>query len=351
MSTSGTYSFGLPKSRELIDEAYERIGMVPSLITQQQIEAAQRSLNFIMQEWVNKGNNLWTIRQGIIGLSPNQIAYNLPLGAIDVKTVTLRISNRNLGGTAFSSAGGIAQNAFDNNTATSCIQTSPNGYISYSYGVAQNTISMVGVQSTITTQYSLVAEYSFDNITWITALTIPKQTYNQNVIEWFAIPVAVPANLFRVRETGGATLEVEELYFNSAINDTILTRLSEFEYTAIPNKTQAGHPTTFWVDRQINPVIYLWLVPNGVFNAIFFTYWIALQDIGTMLDNAEVPARFLEALTSALAYRLAIKQKSPLEEITLLQALAEKSYQEAGSEDRERVPLRIYGDYMQGWTR
>ena len=58
MSTSGTYSFGSPQSKDLIEDAYERIGILPAVITEQKIVSAQRSLNFILQEWVNKSNNL-----------------------------------------------------------------------------------------------------------------------------------------------------------------------------------------------------------------------------------------------------------------------------------------------------
>jgi len=381
-TTSGTYNFGSPQSKELIEDAYERIGIIPSEITQQKIAAAQRSLNFIIQQWPNKRNNLWTIRKGMIGLNPNQNAYNLPPNAIDIKTATIRTSIRNLGGIAFSSAGGNASFAFDYNPATACTQTDPNGYISYNWGVAQYAIAMVGVQAARTANYTLVCEYSLDNVNWFTALNIPSQTYTQSVLTWFVIPVPVPANVFRVRQVASSTaltwstittpnwvamtgltwgtwsevtLSVEELYFNTALNDVIVTRLSEFEYTALPMKNQIGRPTSFYVDRQVNPIVYLWPTPVLPYNNLYITFWEALQDIGAMLNNAEVPARFLEPLCSALAYALGLKEaiKNPAIANVLpqLKADAEMSYRAAGEEDRERVPLRIYGDYMQGWAQ
>lgn len=381
MSTSGTYNFGSPQSKDLIEDAYERIGILPTEITQQKIIAAQRSLNFIIQQWPNKGNNLWTIRKGMLGLTPNQNAYNLPPNAIDVKTATIRISNRTLGGTPFSSAGGTAASAFDYNTQTSCTQISPNGYISYNWGVAQWPIALVGIQTAETVNYTLVCEYSLDNINWTTALNIPSQTYIQGVLTWFVIPVPTPANVFRVREVSSSTLltwniidgpiwsaidlvtwstwsqtplNLQELYFNTAVRDTIVTRLSEFEYTSLPMKNQVGRPTSFWVDRQVNPIIYLWPTPILPYNNLYITFWEALQDIGAMLNNAEVPARFLEPLCSALAYSLGLKESARNPAIAnilpMLQANAEQAYKTAGEEDRERVPLRIYGDFYQGWT-
>lgn len=377
-TTSGTYYFSSPQIKELVDDAYERVGITPPLITEQKIVSALRSLNFILQEWVNKGNNLWTIKQGMLGLNPNQNAYQIPANGIDIKTATIRTSNRNLGGTAFSSSGGIAQNAFDNNPSTACNQIAPQGYISYNWGQAQYAIAMVGIQSAISANYTLNFEYSYDNINWNAALSIPAQNYPVNNIQWFVIPTPVPANVFRVRELNSSVLfwsnisaytwleytpaptitwatwnntplSIEEIYFNTALYDTLVTRLSEYEYTALPNKNQVGRPTSFWVDRQINPIIYLWPTPTAQYNNLFFTYWEAIQDVGQMINSAEIPARFLEALCAALSYRLAIKEGAN-DRIPMLQALAEEAYASAAGEDRERVPLRIYGDYMQGWT-
>lgn len=352
MSTSGTYSFGSPQSEQIIRDAYERIGIDPSLLTEKQINSAQRSINFILQEWVNKGNNLWTIRRGMIGLIPNQNTYNLPLGLIDIKTAALRTSIRNLGGTAFSSAGGTASNAFDGNPATACTQTAPNGYISYNWGIATYAISMVGVQSNATLNYTLVCETSNDNVTWTNALSIPIQSYPAGNLQWFVIPVPTQASYFRVRETGGATLNIQELYFNTSISDTLITRISEFEYTSILNKSSfTSRPSSFYVDRQITPVIYLWPTPNSSYNNLYFSYWCALQDVGSQQNNAEVPARFLEPLCAALAFKLAVKEGLPSDRVQMLGSLAESAYHTAGQEDRERVPLRIYGDYMQGWLQ
>lgn len=382
MSTSETYNFGSPQSKELIEDAYERIGIIPSQLTQQKINAAQRALNFILQQWVNNRNNLWTIRKGMIALNPNQNAYNLPPNAIDIKTAAIRQSNRNLGGTPYSSAGGNAASAFDNNTQTACTQTSPNGYISYNWGAQTFAISMVGVQTAQTVDYQLAMEWSLDNTNWTTALTVPMQNYQQGVLTWFVIPVPTPAKVFRVRMLGsdsflswnnivgptwsqitgttwstwqGVTLNVEELYFNTNLYDTIVTRLSEFEYTSLPFKNQVGRPSSFYVDRQVNPIIYVWPAPTPPWNNLYFTYWDAIQDIGSMLNNAEVPARFLEPLCSALAYSLAQKESisnpAIAQALPMLKGSADEAYKNAWSEDRERVPLRIYGDYMQGWSR
>jgi hypothetical protein len=352
LSTSKTFNFQSPQVEQIIREAYERVFGNPvdaaSSIVQERIEAAQRSLNFILSQWPNEGLNLWTVRAAMLALYPNQGTYLLPPATSDVLEVHVRTSNRNLGGTPFASSG-VAQNAFDNNTQTACVQTGANGNIGYGWGQSQYAIEMVGIQSGATLTYTLVFEYSLDGINWFIAGMPDAQEYGQGLISWFIVDIPTLANYFRIRETGGATLNIEEAYFNTSTNDRKLTRVSRADYMAYPNKNQSGAPSSFYVARVINPTITLWTVPNSQYNCLFFTYIEMPEDIGAMTDSPPVPSRFLEALASALAYKLALKEKN-LEVLDALRADAEKAFKSAYIEDRERVPLTIYGN-SQGWGR
>lgn len=352
MSTSGTYAFASPQSKDLIEDAYERIGILPDILTSQQITSAQRSLNFILQEWINKGNNLWTVQTGMLGLNPGQSTYYLPPHAIDIKTAAIRTSVRNIGGTAASSAGGVAQNAFDGNPQTACIQDAPDGNISYTWGQAPYAIAMVGIQSNETLDYTLVFEISYTGLdgSWAAVGAPPQQTYTVASTQWFAITAPTLGTWFRVKETGGLTLTIQEIYLNTSISDTLMTRISEQQYTSTANKNVTGKPSSFYVNRQINPTVTLYPVQTAIYNNMYFTYWKAIEDVGAMVNNSQIPTRFLEALTSALAFKLGMKKADmDLNKLQLLGAIADKAYLEAGSQDRERVPLRIYGAFG-GWT-
>lgn len=345
MSTSGTYSFGQPQSRLLIDDAYRRIGVLPSLIDPDKIESAQLSLNFILQEWAIKGHSLWTIRSGMLGLNPNQNSYQLPTNLIDLKTVALRKSQRNLGGAASASTGNAIL-AFDGNPATACVQTAPDGYIAYDWAVHNSVYAtaMVGVQSNATLDYTLVFQSSTDGfvLNTTTVATIPKQTYPVGQIQWFTVPVPIFGSSFRIMETGGATLNIQELYFNTAISDLIITRISETDYTSLSQKNLTAQPSSFYLDRQISPILYLWPTPNGIYNALYYTYWKSIQDVGDMLDNAEIPARFLKALCLALTLDLGVKAQLPTDKLSILGGMAEEAYKIANLDDRERVSVKIY---------
>lgn len=350
MSTSGTYNFANIPSDQIIIDAFERIGIVPDIITALQVNSAQRSANLILSDWINRGMNLWTLTPTMITLNANQSSYLLPNPTNRIICANVRTSNRLLGGTAFSSAGGIASNAFDGNPNTACTQTAPNGYISYNYGNGNLTkVQMVGIQSNVTTNYTLSFEYSNDNITWTTSMSIPIQSYPLGINQWFVLTVPVPAQYFRVRETGGATLNVQELYFNNYIQDVPISEISVTEYWKIPFKNQTGRPTSFYLQRDINPIIYLWPTPDILFNNLFYIRERLIQDIGQLTNQAEIPQRFYEAFICCLAFQLSLKYAP--EKSDAMEALADKTFSRAAAEDSQTVPVRIFGDYLSGWTR
>lgn len=353
MSTSGTYLSGSPQVDQLITEAYERINITPNEFEGQKTFAAIRSMNLALNSWITRGLNLFTVKLGLLGLTPGQNAYALPSGTSRILEATIRTSTRNLGGSSFSSAGGIAANAFDGNPQTACTQSAPNGYISYNWNTSQYSIAMVGIQSNATLTYTLSFEYSLDNITWTSVLNVEAQTYTQGELIWFVVPIPTSGSLFRVRETGGSTLNVQELYFNTALNDTTITEISRYEWMTNPTKYQLGQPTSFWLNRQINPILTLWPVPTPQYNTLFYSRIQQIQDIGTLINTPDVPARFIDALSAETAFRLAVKNPDKVDANARrdLKAWADESFTLAAKEDTEHVPLRIYGDQQQGWGR
>lgn len=364
LSTSGVYTYNTPETRILIDNAYRRVNVDPARITQQQIIAAQEFANLALQSWPNRGDNLWLRRTSMITLVPYQAMYPLPLYLSSVRVVTRRISVRDVtpAGIPFSSNGGIAANAFDGNPLTACTQTSPNGYISYQWPLIpvsvplplapQNTgaqiITLVGVTSQVSTDYTLTFSYSQDGITWTPVLVTQTQAYTAGLIQWFEILTPSFALYFRCQETGGATLNIQELYFNNQVNDLPLSGVSEAQYMRYPNKgfPNASAPSTFFVDRQINPNIYLYPAPSPYYNNLFISWQQQIQDFGSMTNVAQIPARFLNALTAEIAYYVSFKEASDKTEM-LLNDLREQ-YKLAHNEDRERVPTKMIGNYQSG---
>lgn len=341
MVSSGVYSFN-PTIDDIITDAWERCGKEPPDISSDNVRSAIYSLNMTLVSFSNKQLNLWTVEQGFLPLDSGQGTYNLPSGTIDLLEVTLRSQNRLVtgGGIAFSSAGGNADYAFDNDLTTACTQTSANGFISYDWG--SGTVyapQMVGIRSNAATTYTLVFEGSQDNSTWSNALTTAAATYAIGETKYYSIPAPANYRYFRVRETGGATLNVQEVYFNRMISDLLISRLSRSEYMALYNKGTIGRPLSYYVDRQISPTVTFWNVPNSTYNLVFYTRIRQMQDVTAANQTVDVPYRFIEAVTSDLAYRLATKFAPDRK--ADLGGDAEKAFEDAIREDRERVTFRF----------
>ena len=78
---------------ELIEEAYERAGL--EIRDGYQFRTARRSLNFLFQEWANKGLNLWTVQAAEIALIQGQATYDLPADCIDIIEHVIRQNEGN----------------------------------------------------------------------------------------------------------------------------------------------------------------------------------------------------------------------------------------------------------------
>ena len=92
MATSGTATFN-PDFAEIVEEAYERAGL--EMRTGYDLRTARRSMNFMAQEWQNRGINLWTVETGIQVLTPGTYTYTMPADTIDLIEHQLRIYDGN----------------------------------------------------------------------------------------------------------------------------------------------------------------------------------------------------------------------------------------------------------------
>lgn len=93
MATSGTSVFS-PDTSEIIEEAYERIGVTDA--SGYDVRTARRSLNILGLEWANRQVHLWTIDSNTIPLIPATKTYTLPADTIDLLDVVIRTVNAGL---------------------------------------------------------------------------------------------------------------------------------------------------------------------------------------------------------------------------------------------------------------
>lgn len=177
-------------------------------------------------------------------------------------------------GTPATSNGGTAANAFDGNPATTCTQVAINGNISYTLDLGANkTITRVGIMSFVTRTYNLIFESVDDNLaTWSTIYDAPSQSYTAGVAVYFDLPAESTARGWRVRETGGAILNLAEVFFES---HGFMLMQHEFGLNAIVN----GMPLAIDTYIETNSFDYIAQGPLG-------DRWMGV-DRQVMLDRIE----------------------------------------------------------------
>lgn len=87
MATSGTTTFN-PEQSDIIEDAAAMAGT--ELRTGFDMRTARFALNMLLQEWGNRGFNLWTVASDTIALVEGTATYNLPSNIIDVIDVAVR---------------------------------------------------------------------------------------------------------------------------------------------------------------------------------------------------------------------------------------------------------------------
>jgi hypothetical protein len=83
INTSKTYDFN-PSLGEMVLEAFSRIGVRPSEVTQQHIQNARVSANLVLAEWGNLEPNLWEV-----GLQTSPLIQGTETYSVDSQTVTI----------------------------------------------------------------------------------------------------------------------------------------------------------------------------------------------------------------------------------------------------------------------
>lgn len=221
MTTSGVATWN-PDFSEIIEESFERCGL--EIRTGYDIKTARRSLNFIFQEWANKGINMWTIEEGTQVLTQGVATYTLPADTVDLMEHVIRT------------------------------------------------------------------------------------------------------------EQGGQPQDIN------------ISRISVSVYATIPNKVQQGRPVQIYIQRLNTPQFTVWPVPDGAYTYTL-KYWRLrrIQDVGNNGDlTADMPFRFVPAITAALAYHIALKRPDVApDRVQMLKMLADEAYDLASQEDREKAPQRF----------
>jgi len=166
---------------------------------------------------------------------------------------------------------------------------------------------------------------------------------NRGLNQW-----TIAQRSFTVTEGDGETslgadvIDILSLVVRRSGTDYALNRISRYTYLNIPTKSTKGRATQYFVDRQINPNLKVWPLPDNSTDVILYDALIRMDDADTYVNTAQIPFRFYPALAAGLAYYIAIK-KAP-DRISLLKPIYDEELNRAMDEDRDRASFKVSPD-------
>lgn len=140
------------------------------------------------------------------------------------------------------------------------------------------------------------------------------------------------------------TIGILEVFVRRDSVDIPVEPMTRDEYAGIPTKTTEGLPSRYYFDRLTpTPTLTLWPIPENSTDVLYYYRMRQSQDVGVASNTADVPYRWLEALTAEMAVRVA--QKYNPERIGPLMGIARSAFKRAKIEDRQRAPTSIRVNY------
>jgi len=356
MAYSGTVGQTVVSVQKFIDQGARLSGKLAEELTVEQVQAAKQALFFTLSNLINQGINYWCVSKKVYGLRMDQYEYLLPVGGNDVLNALYRRMNRptpNAGGGYFASSG-VTGLAFDNNILTSDAQNAPNGHIGINYGQYNEVYAgSIGILPATSGPFHILLEWSSDGTNWNLLKDTGTEIWVSGEWLWYDIEPGVTAQYYRMRETGGGTLDVAEFYVGNNSTEVTMARLNRDDYTNLPNKNfTANQPYQYWLNRTIpQATITLWPTPSDPFYQMTIWYSRQIMDVGDLYGELEIPQYFFQAIQFLLAHQMSmILPGVDLARITYLEGQAEKYFQMAEAENRDKSPI-YYAPNISVYTR
>lgn len=123
--------------------------------------------------------------------------------------------------------------------------------------------------------------------------------------------------------------------------DLYVTPISRTQYASYASKSTEGQPTVFWFDRQIEPTVTFYPVPDGN-GPYVFNYYACVQMQDAAINGGQtpdIPYLWYDVLVAGLAHRLSRVYAPPLEEQRKKDYDAAWNY--AATQNVENTPVTI----------
>ena len=346
MAYSGTVAQTTVNVDQLIAYSFRDCGKQAEEVTPELANAAKQALFYILQNSVNRGVNLWSLTNVVLGAQANQQILSLPVGTVDVLEANwVYIINPTVV-TALPTDNSTSTTVFSQNLQSYGTSTAGENWFGAYFGTTAQSIYYIGINGYSptygsTATYNLVYETSPDGVTWTEQFPLGTTTLSDQQWAYFPVTITQPAYYHRLRETVATTFSIRQIVFAQSQQVIPLSRLNRDDYWNLPNKQFPSVRTLqYWFNRTLDPQMYLWPVPNNNFQVFQLILETQLQDVGQLSNQLYIPDRWIPYIQSELSYKLAFQlpDVDPNRRAELKQVALELRTQ-AEEEDRDKSPI------------
>ena len=348
MAYSGTYNGTKVNVDSLISYAFRDAGKTSEEMTPEYIEAAKQALFYILQNSVNRGINIWLQKIIVLGAQTNQQVLPMPSNTVDVLEAnwiyvvnpsfsqTLPVDNPDVY-SLFDQSG----NADLNLHATTTLSENYFG-AAYSQATRLYYVGFNAYAPSGSATYNLDFQVSDDGITWTTWESFPEVTLADRQWQYYGINTTQAFNFYRLNNrTTGSTYSLRAIQFAQSQQVIPMARLNRTDYFSLPNKQfPSQRSLQYWFNRQIDPEMYLWPVPNNNFQAFSLIVEQQPQDVGSLTNELYMPDRVVPYIQAALSHKLAMQLPGvDFARVQYLEKLALDARTQFEEEDRDKSPI------------
>ncbi len=348
MAYSGTYNKTKITVDQLVSYAFRDAGRTAEEITPEYSDAGKQALFYILQNSANRGINIWLQQNVVLGAQTNQQWLTMPTNCVDVLEANwVYIVNPSI--TAALPLTSVDAYALFDQTDNADLElhatsTLTDNYFgaSYSEGTRIFYVGFNAYSPAGTTDYNLDLEVTNDGVTWTTWESFPTTTLADREWAYFTINATQEFYGFRLKNRDTATtFSLRAIQFAQSQQVIPLARLNRTDYWNLPNKQfQSQRSLQYWFNRQIDPQMYLWPVPNNNYQVFQLILDIQPQDVGSLTNELYLPDRVIPYIQAALSHKIAMQLPGiDMNRVAYLEKLALTARTEFEEEDRDKSPI------------
>jgi hypothetical protein len=348
MAYSGTYNQTKVNIDQLISYAYRDAGKTSEEITPEYVQAGKQALFYILQNSVNRGINIWLQEIVVLGAQTNQQVLPMPKNCVDVleanwvyiinPTIAEALPVDNLGSWVLFSQ---SSNTNLDTHATSTLAENYFGTLYQQptrlYYVGFNAYAPSGSAT-----YDLDLQVSNDGVAWTTWESFPSVTVEDRKWQYYGVNLTQPFLYYRLKNRSTTTtFSLRSIQFAQSQQVIPMARLNRTDYFSLPNKQFPSQRTLqYWFNRQIDPEMYLWPVPNNNFQVFSLILECQPQDVGSLTNELYMPDRAINYFQTALSHKLSLQLPGvDINRIQYLEQQALQARQQFEDEDRDKSPI------------